>query len=197
MAGEIDACRVIPHHPKAYDRGIEMGKQAASEGKTGDAWQALAQYTQGLFEKIPTDMPFDKKQKLWREQQTDVLAGMACGDPRDFKYVTVGGRPGDPRIWHQADMQNQATALLDTFDRFNANPHKKHSAEPATDLDTVIGQANAQLHNRIEPLGSEAVKAFAAEFNQRRASMLNIKDTSLKAEVLDDGRRILIRKEVN
>jgi hypothetical protein len=197
MATEIDACKIVPKDQKAYDHGLTIGHRVAGDGDVSGGWTALAQYTQKLFEQLPAGTSFAGKQKIWADQQNDVVAGMSCADPKDFKYV-VGDTPGDkPQLWQHADIQNQANSVLDMFDRFNVHPRHDHSAEPAQNLDTIISQANAHLHNRIEPLGLEAMKAFAADFNERRATMLNIKDASLKAEVIDNGRRVVIRKEVN
>jgi hypothetical protein len=196
MAGEIDACKIVPAYPEAFEAGRQIGQRSAADGNVGRAWTALSQYTQDLFDRLP-QLPQQEKRKLWAAEQRDAVAGMACGDPKHFPYTAEEGEAKDAKIGQRPNVESQVNGIFNLLDRFNREPERDHSREPDIDLDGAISLANAQIHNKVEPLGLDARRAFVIDFNERRTRALDIPDVSLRAELIDGDRRVVIRREVN
>jgi len=199
MVGEIDACKVIPGDRSAYDEGRKIGEHALATGNVSGVYAELSQYTQKLFTALPKDVSAQERQRLWKAGQRDAMAGIACADPRDFQLteVTSPGGVVDTKLTQKPDVATPVNAALGMLDRYNRDPKPDHAPLPGTTLDGTIQQVNAFIHNRVEPLGPGALKAFVEDFNKRRGGALDIQDVDLKAELVDDGKRAIIRKEVH
>jgi hypothetical protein len=192
MATEIDACKVVPGNQAAYDAGKRIGEHAATTGNPGDGWTALSQYTQTLFTTLPKDASQQERQRIWAAGQKDAIAGMACTDPKDFHLVapTEGSAPRDTQLRQHPEVDSAVNGAFGLLARYNKDQTPIPNALP---LDQTIAQVNAFIHNKVEPMGPEALQAFVTDFNARSAGRLDIPNTKITAQLTDDGRRAVIQ----
>jgi hypothetical protein len=193
MATEIDACKVVPGNQAAYDAGKRIGEHAATTGNPGDGWTALSQYTQTLFTTLPKDVSQQERQRIWAAGQKDAIAGMACADPKDFHLVapTEGSAPRDTQLRQHPEVDSAVNGAFGLLARYNKDQTPIPNALP---LDQTIAQVNAFIHNKVEPMGPEALQAFVTDFNARSAGRLDIPNTKITAQLTDDGRRAVIQQ---
>src|SRR5262245_49704313 len=139
MVGEIDACKVVPGNQTAYDEGKKIGKHALDSGNVQEALTDLSRYTQTLFASLPKNLTGPEKQQQLKAAQQDLLAGVACADPRDFQLETVN-KPGgvtETRLVKKPDVSTPVNSIFDMFDRFNKHP-RLNRPDPGTSLDYTV-----------------------------------------------------------
>ena len=188
---EFDACNAKTFSLDAFNKGHGIGEQSKLDGNTGAAMQALLKLNQELLQSDLV-LPPGQRQIAWAAQARDAMNGLACADPVHFKD-SLRPLESDPRL---APPSPERLKVADVSSSVNGVASILQG-NPANDapLDYRLAQANAFIHNRVEPLGEDSRKAFVQDFNKRESSKSFAPDgTGVVASLSPDGKQILLRK---
>jgi hypothetical protein len=188
---EFDACNAKTFSLDAFNKGHAIGERSKLDGNTGAAMQALLKLNQELFQK-DLALPINERQAAWAAQSRDAMNGIACADPVHFKD-SLRPLETDPRVAPPSPERLKAGDIASSVD--GVASMLQGFAVNDTPFDYRLAQANAFVHNRVEPLGEPSRKAFVEDFNKREGSKtFGPNGARVAASLSPDGKQIVLKK---